>query len=495
MIYSLSSLLIIGFAAPCTILPSSIPKTTMVKDTAAAEYGDFASSEPATELLSDHEPTTARASVPMLILLASPRMPIQMAWAAQWAALGPFLRPLLTPSQMQLLQAIGPLIAMVLAPTIGAMSDRSTHKWGPRRVYMFYAALASAVCWTLMGFTVDLGQAVGDYDDSRTWTVIFCVVFYVWMDVSIMVLDISSTLLIADFAGDRQVTGQALGQIWPMVGGLVVSAYIYFLGMPYESLHEFMGFLALVTMVVVGLVCCVCKHTPRSISDRGTWSSLCGSIVQRLKTMPSQLVVYAAMMFFVVVGWSVYSSTLADFFGSVVYDGDKSFCFAEEGQECSDAQLRYRKGVELVSVTSSRISLVVGVVYLLVLPFIVKKVGAKVVLMAAVVPQALAVVMAICTNVTIDLAILVLQSGTSPTIVVLTVPVIINVMGDSANIGLYVGAVYSVIQLAQLVMMMIGVATIDVSFDSQVLVGAGGAVSCVALVVLVVFCKIKLFSY
>lgn len=52
---------------------------------------------------------TTGCSVAMLVLLALPRMATNMAWSAQWAALGPYLGTLLPRFAVQLTQLIGPL--------------------------------------------------------------------------------------------------------------------------------------------------------------------------------------------------------------------------------------------------------------------------------------------------------------------------------------------------------------------------------------------------
>lgn len=469
----------------------------------AAEYDNYASPKPGMELLNDGESKPLRgASLPMLFLLSSPRMPIQMAWAAQWAALGPFLGTLLPPAAVQLTQVVGPVTGVLVAPTIGVLSDRSTAKWGRRRPYLFYAAVASGVCWTLMGFTKEFGTAMGDGGDDHTWTAVFCIVFYVWMDTTVNIVQTPAFLIIADFAGDRQTTGQAIGQGWSVIGALMVSLYIWAFGNAYESLHEFLGMLAVVMVVDVTIVCLVCKETPLDPAEKDT-SSTCsqvgqafGSIYQGLATLPPQLVVYCVMMFCVLYGWTAYSGNKGQFFGLVVYDGnatDAGTC-GDKPEGCSEAQKAYNKGSALAGGVTDTIFNIVSYVYLMILPFLVKTFGGKNVLTVAMIPQAALMFMAFCKDPTIDVIIVVAVSVTGATIFALLVPVIINVMGEDADIGMYVGAINSANCFGQLLNFIIGAGIVNTSLGYKLPVFVGGAVSFVAIIASAFFLKIKLYS-
>uniref|UniRef100_K3XCV3 Major facilitator superfamily (MFS) profile domain-containing protein n=1 Tax=Globisporangium ultimum (strain ATCC 200006 / CBS 805.95 / DAOM BR144) TaxID=431595 RepID=K3XCV3_GLOUD len=80
------------------------------------------------------------ASIIQLLLIAMPRMAIQMTWSAQWAALGPYLGTMLPKYAVQLTQVIGPATGIIAGPAIGVYSDRSTNPWGRRRPFLFIAS-------------------------------------------------------------------------------------------------------------------------------------------------------------------------------------------------------------------------------------------------------------------------------------------------------------------------------------------------------------------
>ncbi|EQC41518.1 hypothetical protein SDRG_01483 [Saprolegnia diclina VS20] len=85
----------------------------------------------------DDEPAVDKhiegCSIPFMILLCAPKMAMNMAWAAQWAALGPVLQILLDSSWVQVVQLVGPTSGLLVAPTIGVLSDACTSKYGRRR--------------------------------------------------------------------------------------------------------------------------------------------------------------------------------------------------------------------------------------------------------------------------------------------------------------------------------------------------------------------------
>lgn len=59
-------------------------------------------------VLSEQDGHHTGCSIGMLILLSGPRLALQMAWAAQWAALTPYLQNLLPPFAVNITQFIGP---------------------------------------------------------------------------------------------------------------------------------------------------------------------------------------------------------------------------------------------------------------------------------------------------------------------------------------------------------------------------------------------------
>ncbi|KAG3108189.1 hypothetical protein PI124_g12502 [Phytophthora idaei] len=107
------------------------------------------------------------ASFLELLVISMPRMAIRMASAAQWAALGPYLQTMLPRYAVQLTQLSGPLCGVLVGPIVGAYSDRNTSSFGRRRPYLVAAAVGSITSWILMGYTRELGDALGDVGSGK----------------------------------------------------------------------------------------------------------------------------------------------------------------------------------------------------------------------------------------------------------------------------------------------------------------------------------------
>ncbi|CAK4839947.1 unnamed protein product [Aphanomyces euteiches] len=85
-------------------------------------------------------------SFPMMFLVCCPKMAMNMAWAAQWAALGPLLQVLLSSDYVQIVQLVGPITGFLVAPTVGVFSDTCTSKYGRRKPFLFWGAITSIMC-------------------------------------------------------------------------------------------------------------------------------------------------------------------------------------------------------------------------------------------------------------------------------------------------------------------------------------------------------------
>jgi solute carrier family 45, member 1/2/4 len=446
------------------------------------------------------------ASIPMLLLLSCPRMAIQMAWSAQWAALGPYLGTMLPKFAVQLTQVIGPLSGILVAPTVGVLSDRSTNSWGRRRPFLLYAAIASVICWISMGYTRQMGEACGDYGNgkdgvptSRKWTAFFTVFFYTWMDITVNVVQTPAFLIIADYAGDRQTTGAALGQGWSTLGSIVVSAYIEIWGAAHLTLHYFLGMLAVVMIVTVGAVCLFVKEEPLSadqVDKESVWKRIGEafySIYKGLKSLPNVLVIYCLVFFCLEYGYTAYNGNKGQFFGIEVYDG-KPDGADNCKPDCTKAQDDYNHGVKVAGGSTDFIFNTVGYIFSWALPFLVHKFGAKWVLTISLVPQALLMVMAFSKVVALNVIIVVVTSLSQTAIFALLVPVIIHVFGDKVEIGMYVGALNSANCFGQLLNFVIGAALVETSMGYKLPIFIGGVMSFIGIVISLFFLKLKMYS-
>ncbi|RLN49270.1 hypothetical protein BBJ28_00017790 [Nothophytophthora sp. Chile5] len=446
----------------------------------------------------------AHPSIWLLLAVSMPRMAIQMAWSAQWAALGPYLSTMLPNSAVQLTQFIGPIVGVIVGPSIGVFSDRTTSRLGRRRPYLITAGVLSIVCWIAMGYTREIGDALGDSgDDSsevmdRTWTSVFTIIFYAWMDITVNVVQTPAMLLVADFAGDRQTTGAALGQAWSTLGSIVIAIYIDAFGAAYNTMHWFMGTLSVIMFVCVAVAVVVAKETPLDPSKVAQVSACVQvqgafySVYEGIKTLPKVLVLYGVGFFFVQYGYTAYNGNKGQFFGLEVYGG--SAANADSCDPCSVEQDAYNHGVSVAGGIADLLYNIVGYVYSWCLPFLVSKFGLKWVLTLSTIPQMMLLVMAWVNNAGFDVFCVAITGVTSSVWFSCIVPVIIHVMGDDIEIGMYVGALNSANCLGQLLNYAIGAAIVNTSLGYKLPVFLGGVMSTLGFFAAAFFLKIKMYS-
>ncbi|RLN51696.1 hypothetical protein BBJ28_00026527 [Nothophytophthora sp. Chile5] len=445
------------------------------------------------------------ASFWVLLAVSMPRMAVNMAWAAQWAALGPYLSTMLPNYAVQLTSIIGPLVGIIFGPIIGVLSDRSTSKFGRRRPILVVMGVLSIICWILMGYTSEIGEALGDVgtgaageETDRTWTAVFTLIFYLWMDITVTCSQTPTMLLVADFAGDRQTLGAALGLGWATMGAIIPAVYIQIWGAAYLTLHWFMGLLCIVMFISVGVAVVFGKETPLEKTEdtdacKGMLDAF-ATIYQGVKTMPAMLIVYAAIMFFVLYGYSAYNGNKGQFFGLVVYAG--SATNADSCDPCSAAQIAYNKGVSKASGIGDLLFNIVGYVYSWALPFLVRQFGARWVLSGSMLAQALLMAMAFCSSLGFDIFIVAILSVAQGSAFALMVPTIIHVFGDRSDvdIGMYVGALNSANCFGQLLNFAIGTAVVQTSLGYKLPVFLGGVMSFLGFLVAAFLFKVKMHS-
>ncbi|RLN86032.1 hypothetical protein BBJ28_00015858 [Nothophytophthora sp. Chile5] len=447
----------------------------------------------------------AHPSIWLLLAVSIPRMAIQMAWSAQWAALGPYLSTMLPNFAVQITQFIGPIVGALVGPTIGVFSDRTTSRFGRRRPYLMVAGVGSVICWIAMGYTREMGDALGDHGNGtdgektdRTWTSVFTVFFYLWMDITVNVVQTPAFLLIADFSGDRQTTGAALGQAWSTLGSILVAGYIELIGPAYNSLHWFLGMLSVVMALCVGIACWVAKEVPldkskmEQVSACNHVSHAFRSIYHGLRTLPRDLVGYCAILFCIQYGYAAYNGNKGQFFGLEVYGGSAEN--ADNCDPCSAEQVAYNHGVSIAGGRADLLYNIVGYAYSWTLPFLVSKVGVKWVMTISTLPQTMLLIMAWTSNVTFDVFVVAITGISQSVVIALLVPVVIHVFGQDGEIGVYVGALNSANCFGQLLNFAIGAAVVDTSLGYKLPVFLGGAMAALSFFIALLLFKIKMYS-
>ncbi|KAH9173632.1 hypothetical protein AeNC1_017711, partial [Aphanomyces euteiches] len=168
---------------------------------------------------------------------------------------------------------------------------------------------------------------------------------YVWMDITCNLTQVPVVLLIADLAGNRQVTAASIGQAWSIAGSLVVSGYISFFGPAHQSIKSFMGML-----MVIMFVCCmsvvwfvkeeqyipaVKPNTKQQLKDAFS------ALYVGLRKLPKVLAIYCVIFLLLEYGYAAYNGAKGQFFGIRVKNGiatEADTCGTSGHPACTDRQ-------------------------------------------------------------------------------------------------------------------------------------------------------------
>ncbi|KAJ8571772.1 hypothetical protein ON010_g5062 [Phytophthora cinnamomi] len=461
-----------------------LPASTRMKDYEQG-YDSYNSPKPGSVQGGDDK---RHPSLWLLLAISMPRMVIQMTWSAQWAALGPYLSTMLPRYAVQVTQFIGPTVGVIVGPSAGAFSDQCSMKMGRRRPFLIVAGALSIICWITMGYTRELGEALGDHGDGtdgeetdRTWTIIFTVLCYLWMDITV-----------------NTTTGAALGQAWATLGSILIAAYIEFFGAAYKTLHSFMGMMSVTMFICVSVAVVFAKETTLSPNAVNAVSSCArakhafASVYYGIRTLPAVLAVYWVAFFFTQYGYAAYNGNKGQFFGLEVYGGESEN--ADSCDPCSAEQEAYNHGVSVAGGRADLLYNVVGYVCAWAMPFMVHKIGVKWVLTISTVPQVLFSVMAWVDNAGFDIFLVAMAGVTHTAWFALVVPVIIHVFGEEKDIGIFVGSLSSANCFGQLLNFAIGTGLVQTSLGYKLPVFVGGIASVMSILTILIFLKMKMYS-
>ncbi|RHY67035.1 hypothetical protein DYB26_009794 [Aphanomyces astaci] len=442
-------------------------------------------------------PKVHGCSIPYMLLVALPRLPIMMGWAAQWAVLGPLLEILVSSSVVQLIQIAGPLCGLLVVPTLGVLSDNCLHPYGRRRPFLFWGAVTSILAYVLLMFAADIGAYFGDTATSRPTMTGIVIVCYIWTDITLNIAMVPVTLLMADVVGDRQVTGSVVTGVLSSGGLLVTAVYIAAFGPAHQSLKTFLSILIGLLGVTCGATCWFVVEKPYVY----IWRSNTGhrvkiavtAVIAGIRQLPSPLGVYFVLILLSTYGFTSYNGAKGQFFGLVVNGGDPNgadLC----RPSCSPRQAAFNDGVRVAGLTDTL--QVLAFLYVLLLPTLVHRFGAKRVVTMSLLPQGLYVVMAYSKHTAVNVAIAVSCSITQATMNLLIVPLIIHVVGHGPDnsLGLINGALNSALCTGQLLNYVLAAALVTSPMGYALPILVGGLLSLVAAVVALLCFRVSMYS-
>ncbi|CAI5741730.1 unnamed protein product [Peronospora destructor] len=253
------------------------------------------------------------------------------------------------------------------------------------------------ICWIAMGYTREMGEALGDHGDGtdgqpidRTWISILTVFFYLWMDITINVVQTPAMLIVGDIAGDRRTTGAALGQAWSTFGLCLDSC----------------GCCRAPCSFVSPSLSCLQKklHWIRAkLTLYRRWKRIghaFASVYRGIRTLPHVLAIYGICFFFIQYGFAAYYGSKGQFLVSrCTADPLKTLPSCDP---CTFEQDAYNHGVSIAGGRADLIFNIVGYIYSWTLPFLVHKFGVKWMLTISTVPQTFLIIMAWTSDVTFN---------------------------------------------------------------------------------------------
>ncbi|OQS01732.1 Glycoside-Pentoside-Hexuronide (GPH):Cation Symporter Family, partial [Thraustotheca clavata] len=181
-------------------------------------------------------------------------------------------------------------------------------------------------------------------------------------------------------------------------------------GPAHETVKPFMGMLIAVMVVCAGAVLLFVKEKVfvpvKEVSKVQEIKQAFISVWTGIRLLPKVLAIYCVVIVLVQYGFTAYNGAKGQFFGLVVKDGvsagaDK--CGHDGNPACSEAQNNYNSGVQLAGGVTDTIYNCVSLVYLAVLPFLVRKFGVKKIITVSIIPQVFLIVMSFCKIIAVDM--------------------------------------------------------------------------------------------
>jgi solute carrier family 45, member 1/2/4 len=169
------------------------------------------------------------------LLLSLSLIGIQFTWGVEMTYCTPYLLSLgLTKSKTSLVWVAGPLSGLIMQPVVGALSDKSTSKYGRRRPFMVVGSVVVGACLVLLGWTkeiVELFLGAGDGWEDGGWkrsvTVVVAVFSIYAIDFAINAVMAASRSIIID---TLPLSQQQDGSAWAARMGAAGSVVGYFIG-------------------------------------------------------------------------------------------------------------------------------------------------------------------------------------------------------------------------------------------------------------------------
>eukprot|EP01100_Stratorugosa_tubuloviscum_P009519 TRINITY_DN3992_c1_g1_i1.p1 TRINITY_DN3992_c1_g1~~TRINITY_DN3992_c1_g1_i1.p1 ORF type:complete len:460 (-),score=220.95 TRINITY_DN3992_c1_g1_i1:171-1550(-) len=304
---------------------------------------------------------------------------VQFVYSIQFAVGTPLFSQQfkLEPSDVSIILSLaGPLSGFIVQPIVGVYSDVTTSRFGRRRPYIFFGAIAAIIGMLLIAFSVDIGNAIGDIPDGQSpgdhvVGLTLAIIGLFVMNAAVNTIQGPNRALVSDVVEPHQLDlGQSMVTCLMGFAGVlaqIIGAQFFLQPDPYKWLFVlgagFVGFSIIPSLLAA-------KEKQFELAENQTKPNVLGVFVKIGKTfwnMPNTMARIIIVFFFSWCGYSPFMIYFTQFVGANVYGGDSQ----------DDTDITYKNGVKMGMYALSAYS-GASLLFALVLPSIIKKFGFKI---------------------------------------------------------------------------------------------------------------------
>lgn len=420
-----------------------------------------------------------------LITLTICFLGVQFGWACQIAFTSPLFLELGVPKLwVSFVWLAGPISGLLVQPTVGVLSDRCTHAWGKRRPFIFFGSLSIVAGMLLISNASSLGSLMGDSSDSNPIAIVLAIIGFWILDLSNNTVQGPCRALLVDVAPPSQHNlggsffsfmlgcGNLIGYL---TGSLKLSKYLPFFETDIRALFT-IGMVVLLSCILTTVL--LTKEVPLRKEDlpEGPQENPFVKIFRGLLKMPKAMIRVCAVQFFTWVGWFAFFLFMTTWVGENVYGGDP------DADDDSHAKHLFDDGVRAGSLALSFYA-AVTMVFSLVLPYLIKYLGVRLVYSAGQIVFAVCLMLPLWVDSKVGAMLLIAACGI-PWSVVMVLPFTLVAMAvDEKESGMYMGVLNIFVVIPQIVVA-VGVGGLVDLFGGNVAVAlfAGGCSSVVSAV-------------
>lgn len=262
-----------------------------------------------------------------LALITCPWFGVQFSWSAEFATQTPYILSLGVPATFTTWTwAAGAVTGFVVQPIVGSFSDRCESKYGRRRPFLVWGAVATVLSQLMYAWSDKIGAWLGDTPGHRPVGIAMAVVSVWFLGCAINVIQTPLRAIIADIAPEsQQELGQSISSIWQAIGG-IVGFLVGYIWDPLTIMRPYFVASATALVATTTIACFVAKEK-RHVNSMDT-TGCCGSIARvfsdvfvGITKMPTGMRRICYLQFATWAAWFAYNPNWPAWMGQYIYGG------------------------------------------------------------------------------------------------------------------------------------------------------------------------------